>query len=603
MNWTQGLLFAVLSSLAAGLAWAEDEKPLSNDVVVTAQWRADVASGAGFVTMDLFLTHTGSLPVIFRRLSGVDSNGAPDAAMETNVVWKRFYPTTAVEPGGTILAQWNFRRAPRAPQWVCLEAEGYAPLRVALPPYREGGPRLEAIVFSGDGRQAYVQYRYGRAPPTAVLVNGREVIFRTRRADGMTAPDLAACDLPEPLTTGAKAHVRMRFKDGTTAHGLVRVWRGLLLDAYLCNRPEDRRALGLDAEPGVIFPRAAFQGDVACFDVRQGTNGAAAVAVEAERPALLAGQPDKLLGIHYCTSMSSGFWNLYGALADVAMASPYRLTHAADVRRFLDDEIALMERARLSVRPGYWMWIPDVFQRRARFMEPEELRVLTWTALAKGCKGLKYFAWHLDDPKQFGFDRNPALTEAIKAQNVVLRRWADRLAPLVAVREETHGDARAGYVQYTAWSGERGVLTVVRNLKYVTDGQANAEGAPRFRVYPKTNVTVKVRVPGWLKSVRVEDLLTGEPLPETPTPGGVEVRLPRLAAVCVLWAAPGGASPAAEAPAGRAPTNVATDVLPLSGEPSLLTAAGWQWVQISLLALVLVGFTVWVVRRRRRSRL
>lgn len=585
-----------------GLAGAEETgRPLSNEVAVAAQWRAPAVDGAGGATLEVFISNVSSNPTTFASMVAGGSVG-------TNVVWQQFYPSSNAAVGETIAGRICFREAPLSKMPLTVSAADGRSLALSVPGYKASRSRMGAITFSRDYKRVFLQYLSKKAPPRKLLINGREVIGSTlRRAQGMDEYDLFACDAPFPITTGLALFIDLEFKDRTHAYALLRALNGIVLDAWLI--PEKERSnvvvrLSLSSDPPQVeFGISSFNGDPACYDSARGQRGAAATNIISERQALYRKHPHKLSFIFYCTAFHPALWDLYGAISDGAFAAPYCFNHWQDVSRWLDNEESFMEKARASTRPAAWGWIPDAVRRKARFAEPEEIQTLAWVALLKGCKVIKYFAYHLTDPAQESFDKTPALLEAIADLNEQIGEKQELLAPLLPVSEriEAH-PAGSGIKIYTAWAGDLGILVLLRNLDYRTDDQANDSGrAPRFQVTAKTNLTVALSVPAWLNWQEVKDFLTDETLPTHDAHLRPVVEIAELKIFKVLWLQnmpPTIAALSERGPSGSVMTGVATALT----ERSTALVPYERIANYRFLMYVVFGFggfivIIWLVRR------
>lgn len=576
-------LFLWLALLPRGVWAADDQTPLSNYVAVAAQWRAAVVPGAGGNTLELFVSNTSSASVVFGAIE----------APASDLYWWQWYPSSNAAPGETVVARLNFKYTP-APrqergQTVILELVGGQRLTVPAPPFRAPDKPITAIAYAADYSRVFVQYRSPQARPRRVWLNGQEITsFTVVNGSDQNKVSVLACAPPAPINTGQAVHVRIQFKDGREAHALVRALNSISLDAYLI--PDKERAklvaqLGLDMEVSLVeFGASSFFGDPACYDLQAGRPGAAAVGMIVERSALYRKQPGKLSFLHYCTGYYNALWNVNGSVADMAFSSYYGLSHWQDVSRWLDNEESFMDKAWRSAQPAPWGWVADVFRRKARFAEPEEIRTLAWVALAKGAKAIKYFAYHLDMADQAGFDQCPPLREAVAALNRDIAAKRTVLASLIPVAEWTIGDPQSGLKVYTAWAVDLGLLAVVRNLDYRTDDQANDNGAAqRFRVNVKTNVAVTLNAPAWLNWRDARDFLTDELLPTAGERVRPQVKLAKLEALKVLWLP--------QAP----PAKPIADILSPTPAPAMPPPASKETFPGRLIIVVVIGMAVLAV--------
>jgi hypothetical protein len=333
-------------------------------------------------------------------------------------------------------------------------------------------------------------------------------------------------------------HLAVRFNDGSWRHGYVRALRGIFLDAFGLSDRKVRKELGLDIDPPLFPLKSADSADVACFDSLRHKEGGGALALIPEMQELHANPAysNKLTAVQFCTALYNAVWDIYGPLADGVLSSPYALSHGHDPAHLIDYEENLLKQAAASAKPRPWFWIPDVQKRRERFLEPAELEVETWMTLAMGCKGIKYFAYTFRDQ---GFAGYAPLMEAIRKRNGEIHKRETLLAPLLPVSEQViHGPTgEKGIKVYTGWSGDQGMLVLVRNLDYHTDDQDDNQGRnPRFKVQAKKDIAVSMVLPEWLQYRKAVDLRTGKTLPDKQGRyGKLEIVLHDLNAFAVLW--------------------------------------------------------------------
>jgi hypothetical protein len=329
---------------------------------------------------------------------------------------------------------------------------------------------------------------------------------------------------------------------------LLRALPGVSLDAYNQTGNAPPADLCLDARPPVIMLAVAGEGDVACGDTRQGQDGWHAPEAVRQRLDAYRRDPSRLAGLHYCTACYTALWSIYGALPDALGVNPLRLACAPDKGQFIEDELALFERAHRSIRPRPLLYIPQTYRGTGRFIEPDELRLLCWSALVGGAKGLKYFAHDLAGPAEQGMAKNPALLAAAAGLGGAVRGREDCLAPLLPVARERLA-APADIELQTAWAGDMGMLLLVRNLRYHTAAESAGDG-PCFRCEERCNVVLPVALPPWLRLRGAHDFLSGAELSwrqrDTQTadrPGSLsgaearvlEITLDRLGAFRLLW--------------------------------------------------------------------
>lgn len=514
-----GLWLSGCARLRPGIKPPEAPAEAKPALEIHTQYAVSSEPKLGYNTFEVYIANHTTNTIVFtaeelngKPLPKVQSPkaGFPD---DSPVTWWQYYPGNEVKPGATIEFQVNFKTQTTGRQELRLltaaesdstsipndskiqnqEAEI---ANIVVPRFRQPKVLITAITFPLDYAKVYIQYQSQHDPPVKVFLNNREV------ADFIVLPslepdtaDMLAFLAPFKITAGMPLHVQLWFRNGISRQALVRALSGVLLGAYNHDKAKAGEDLGLDPDPPVI---SLMGGDVACFDVHKGTFGAAAAPVIEERRRLFQ-QQSKLSAIHYCTAMYPELWNIYGQISDAAFASPYCLASGQKPSRFIDEEEKCLEKARLSARPRPLLWIPEAFKQGKRFLEPPELEIMTWISLVRGCKGIKYFAYKFKN--NAGFADCPPLKETIKRLNREVHGRQKILSPLVLVSERTEGDEAKGYVKiYESWSGDKGILLMIRNLDYTTDAKSNEGGKePRFKVQPKNGLNMTVSLPEWFE--------------------------------------------------------------------------------------------------------
>ena len=445
----------------------------------------------------------------------------PDAPSDPDLFWWQFYPSADLPPGGSAVLQLCFRDDVRTPRVLTVADASGIVIPWTIPRRaRQPAPRIAAVTYAHDLSRLFVQCASPGSPPEAFWINGRlSAPVRTLAGADPRTPVLAELRPLSALAPGLPLDVRVRFAGGIERRALVRVLKGIVLDA-----PGDiggrRRAkeLHLSADPDVLM----IPIDATCDDLREGGSGASAWAVVGERQRAWRRRPEKLAGFGFCTAVTPVTAAIYGRIADAVYAKPYQLGWGTDPARFLDRETDILAAQREAAAPLPFLYIPERFARRGRHLAPAELEVLQWSALAAGAKGLR---WHFGMNKG-GLDATPGLIPVLQRAGEQIRRLEPLLAPLVPVADETQGDEKSGYVRVlTAWCGSRGVLYLVRDRNL---------GAIPGDMPVRKDVRVELDVPPWCRGASVLDLLGGERLAVS-RPGRLPLTLAGLSGFRLLW--------------------------------------------------------------------
>jgi len=499
-------------------------------------------SATPVVLYEVYLVNTGSTARTFtevtldgRRLTqpassllgpqsiAIDGHAVrlPVAPSDPDLFWWQFHPAAELPPGGSAVLQLCFRNDVRTPRALTVADASGGILPWTIPRRaRQPAPRIAAVTYAHDLSQLFVQCASPGSPPEAFWLNGRPVTpVRTLAGTDPRTPVLVELSPPFALSPGLPLDLRVRFAGGIERRALVRVLKGIVLDA-----PGDtggrRRAkeLALSGDPGVLM----IPVDATCDDLRENAPGASAWAVVGERQRAWSRRPEKLAGFGFCTGILPGTLGIYGRIADAVYAKPYQLGWGTDPARFLDQEIDVLTTQREAAAPLPFLYIPERFARRGRHIAPAELDLLQWSALAAGAKGLR---WHFG-MNAGGLDATPELIPVLQWAGAHVRRLEPLLAPLVPVSDETQGDEKSGYVRVlTAWCGSQGALYLVRDRNL---------GAIPGDMPVRKDVRVELDVPPWCRGRQLRNPVDGAFVADV-SPGKMRLVLPELRGFQLMW--------------------------------------------------------------------
>lgn len=447
--------------------------------------------------------------------------------------WWQFYPSPRIEAGGAAVFQLNFAEKSR-PCELRLTAKGGQSLSVKLPRYVPPRRRIEFLSFSGDGRALLLRYSKGE-PPNRLSVNGRAADCRVLEASSEARPGAVIADLAVPVREGGPVLVELSFADGARRFAFIRAMLGVCTVAPAGGGADDFRPLPEEEREAYGFDEAMrvyrLPYDIACDDTRAHRPGANARAVVAARQERLAKFPDGLCGVDFCTALYPSVWNIYSQMADAVIAKPYKLHWGVNLSRFLDEEDAFLGLVVRDVAPRPVLWVPERF-RKLRELDGAEYSVLAWCAMLRGVRGVRVHHW-LNDPKN-PFADNPGLADAVKGFNADFGRLRPRLERLVPAGESEDRAARVAVLE--GWSGDDGVLILVRNLRYDTgiDPQTKRRTRP-FAVSPIRDYALSYRLPKWLTPDAAVDALSGERLEGAASNGVFKVTVPELGSHRLIW--------------------------------------------------------------------
>ncbi len=557
------LLFLIL--LISGCATRGPRRAVETPapiVVAGIQYSVSTGNNPGYNTVEIYIENNGAHPVTFitgelegfelprldaaaaRKmahlikfpLSGdehapVDFGALPP---DSPITWWQIYPDPIVAPGAAVVCRINLRGSSASHRKLVLRDAAGEAYPIRLPRFTQPQQRILAVTWSLDYRRMFVQYDSGRSSLKDIAMNRQTVggytVLQGARS-GMA--EVAALTPPVGLKRGDPVDLHLRFADGSERRAHIRAAAGIMLDAPWGWRrsqtlpPEQLAAYHLDADPAIGY----LPYDVACGDTRAKSHGAAAMTVADARQDAWLRQPDRLSGVEFCTAIYGSIWNIYAPMTDAVFIKPYQLHWGPDASRFIEHEEDRIATAQTAAAPRPAVWVPERYKRN-RHIEGEELRVMAWMALARGVKGIRYHFWMND--RDAPFRESPGLGTAMQAVNAEIKQLESILGPLLLA--DTRLDRHQMIKVYESWSGDNGILLLVRNMNYRTDAQAdNAGHEPRFRVTPSENVAVSLDLPPWMTPGNIVDPLGGETLSHEQNDRTLSINLPGLDAYSLIW--------------------------------------------------------------------
>lgn len=534
----------------------------SKSVQILGTQYATSTGKAGCETAEVFIHNPGPKPITFTGayLDGVavpgSSRGAVDAARkfsfdlggsgvraktappasDPRVIWSQFQPSSEIPAGGFGIFQIGFNgQACHSSAFnLDLETSGGARVGTVLPGYFPPGRRIMAVTWSPDGSVINVQYS-GGTPPKALLVNEKPLeSVRVLEHSIKSRPGVVCAAMPKPAQQGEPVLITIDFGDGKVNRVLARALLDIVVDAPNGWKDSDtlpketRLKYGFDANPAV----KRIDMDVACDDTRAHRHGSRAPDVIEARLKAFKANPARLYGVEFCTAQYPEIWNIYTPIADSVFAKPYQLSLSTDPAGFIENEIDTLSFIVGASMPRPVIWVPERYAKERR-IEARELEVLSWSSFMSGARGICFHFWKNDpeDPFANWVDIPQALPNLCRDINSIRTILSQMMVFSSA------GDMAAMTKLYEGWSGDAGVLLLVRNMRYSTDRQSNDGGRnPRFRVAASENITVKYTTPPWLQAGQAVDALSGEALDVTSgRDGKLSIRIPRLDSYKLVW--------------------------------------------------------------------
>ena len=420
---------------------------------------------------------------------------SPATPEDPLAVWWEWLPSATTPPGGTSVFRICLRSRPAAPLAFEFRGTKGESVSAILPPTSAApaAPPLLAVSWSSDRSRLFALLPTG-THPVAARIDSRPAQIKAHDARFSGAPVLLEVEVPPGArpAEGGGAFAEFEFADGSARHAYLTA----LSSVGVYDAPPADFASSPDACCGdVVGDDGGRSGiclipsDATCADLRDGHSGANVWKVIRDRELLRSRKPDKPPAFAFCAGTTPETAAVYGHIAEVLVAKPYRLGWGADPSRFVDEEADALAAYRAACAPAPFVYVPERFARHGRHLSPEELRLLEWTAILSGAKGLR---------RHFAYSGDRALLArlgpAADATAAEVRRLQNILAPLLPVSDAVQ--TRGGVRVLTAWSGAGGALSLVR---------AVADAAPR------STLRAEIDIPAWCGG-ELRDLLSGEPV-------------------------------------------------------------------------------------------
>jgi len=179
---------------------------------------------------------------------------------------------------------------------------------------------------------------------------------------------------------------------------------------------------------------------------------------------------------------------VYGEVTDICVVNPYEIIF---YRNPPEKNAYYTALGKLASEPRLLWTIPEAFTYRGtRFPTPEEERIIVWSEIGEGSKGIWYY---VSSPKA-GYPASPPLEAEIGRINRELQALKDYI-----VISEPVSLARADAEKVTAYTllcGDKGILLILVNNDHTSYFE---EGKDPFTYQSKENFKAEVKIPQWLK--------------------------------------------------------------------------------------------------------
>jgi len=204
--------------------------------------------------------------------------------------------------------------------------------------------------------------------------------------------------------------------------------------------------------------------------------------------------------VYLCHHLKPFSYCIYGEAADVIAADPYEMHNRQDQPLKDAEYIALAKKA---AEPRLLWCIPEAWTdpSRQRFPTPEEERIIVYSEIGEGSRGV----WYFSAKRTSGYRGSPPLEAEIGRINRELRYLKDYLVigesfPIASVKSEK---ARV----YSILCGDKGIVLILVNLDHQSSFEKNK---PAFVYSPQEDLTIQCHIPEWFRPTEVLSVEDGE---------------------------------------------------------------------------------------------
>ena len=186
---------------------------------------------------------------------------------------------------------------------------------------------------------------------------------------------------------------------------------------------------------------------------------------------------------------------IYSGLVDIFVVDPYEIIYYHNPP---EKNAYYTHLAKISCQPKILWTIPEAFTYRGtRFPTPEEERIIVYSEIGEGSKGIWYFVYN----KDYGYPANKPLEEEIKKINWELQKLKEYIAISEPVKLTEKNIEKT--TTYTLLCGDRGIILILINNDHESYFEENREP---FKYQEKTDEEIEIKIPTWLKINKVKEI-------------------------------------------------------------------------------------------------
>jgi len=342
-----------------------------------------------------------------------------------------------------------------------------------------------------------------------LLLNGKDITgdcFIPEREIRAGEKIVVIYGMKQPVNCGQYLYLKGQTEQGDNFYTLTRVYGHFVIDGY---GGDNRQEMNFNKERFDFhynekklsefselpeFMACHIYDDPACVDgTKKQLLGTSAKEIIERTEKFYQHNKKHPTFIYSCEHIKPDNYFLYAETTDVFVIDPYEITYYHNPP---EKDAYYTQLAKLACQPRILWTIPEAFTYRGtRYQTPEEERIIVWSEIGEGSKGIWYFVYD----QKIGYPANKELEEEIKKINWELQKLKDYLI----ISEPITRTEKDKMTTYTLLAGDKGIVLILVNNDHTSNFQ---EGQKPFEYNPKENVKIEIKIPNWLKVKGIKEI-------------------------------------------------------------------------------------------------